>query len=137
MKMKGLLRREDGAAALEFAIVAPVLVLLVAGLIQVGIIAQTALVANNAAREGARYAAVSDDNALAAARAADYVDGVLGGRGDLTLPSAQQISIDGVGIGQPVTVTVPVSVKVTTPLMSKLLGSSVHLNGSATMLRSQ
>ncbi len=138
--LRGFLRRDDGAAAMEFAIVGPLLVLLAAGVIQLGSIAQVALVASNAAREGARYAAVAQGSASVAQNAAlDYASTMLSTRSDVTLPAASgiQVAVTGSVPGGSVSVTVPVSVSVTTPVMSTLLGSRVSLNGHATMRVSQ
>jgi Flp pilus assembly pilin Flp len=55
-------RREDGAAAVEFALLLPLLVLLLFGFIQFGIAFNTKIQATNAAREGARMAVVGIDN---------------------------------------------------------------------------
>src|SRR5438874_495261 len=49
--------RRRGAAIVEFAVVAPILVTLVLGIIEVGRLVQIAQMATNAAREGARYSA--------------------------------------------------------------------------------
>ncbi len=51
-------RREDGAAAVEFAIVAPLLFMLVFGIIQFGIFFAQDLAISNGARQGARAGAV-------------------------------------------------------------------------------
>ena len=53
---------EDGAAAVEFALLLPLLVLLLFGLIQFGLAFNTKIQATNAAREGARMAVVGIDN---------------------------------------------------------------------------
>ena len=55
-------RDEDGAAAVEFALLLPLLVLLLFGFIQFGIAFNTRIQATNAAREGARMAVVGIDN---------------------------------------------------------------------------
>ena len=55
-------RDQDGAAAVEFALLLPLLVLLLFGLIQFGIAFNTKIQATNAAREGARMAVVGIDN---------------------------------------------------------------------------
>lgn len=51
-------RRDGGAAALEFALVIPVLILLLVGIIEFGFMFQAQLALTHAAREGARMAAV-------------------------------------------------------------------------------
>lgn len=58
---------EDGAAATEFAIVLPVLLLLLAAVIDFGLLFTAQIGLSNAAREGVRAVAVSDDDANAAA----------------------------------------------------------------------
>jgi Flp pilus assembly protein TadG len=54
----GRLRRQDGAAAVEFALILPVLLLILVGIIQFGIVWSQWQVMEGAAREGARCAAV-------------------------------------------------------------------------------
>ena len=54
-----ILRSEKGSAAIELAFVTPMLALLIGGIVQLGGLAQTAIVTSNAAREAARYAALT------------------------------------------------------------------------------
>ena len=72
-------RKREGAAALEFALVLPLLVILLFGIIDFGYLMFTVSTMNNAAREGARRGAVQagDDGTIrgAAERAAQrYLD---------------------------------------------------------------
>lgn len=53
-------RGDDGAAAVEFGLIAPILVLLVFGIMSFGILFAQTLALNNAARQGARYGAVGN-----------------------------------------------------------------------------
>ena len=55
-------RGEDGAAAVEFALLLPLLVLLLFGFIQFGLAFNTRIQATNAAREAARQAVVGVDD---------------------------------------------------------------------------
>jgi Flp pilus assembly pilin Flp len=55
-------RGQDGAAAVEFALLLPLLVLLLFGFIQFGLAFNTRIQATNAAREAARRAVVGIDN---------------------------------------------------------------------------
>ena len=55
-------RDEDGAAAVEFALLLPLLVLLLFGIIQFGIAFNARIQATNAAREAARTAVIGVDN---------------------------------------------------------------------------
>ena len=58
-------KSQRGAAALEFALVFPVLLLLLVGIVDFGMLMSTQSVVANAAREGARTAALSN-NSMAA-----------------------------------------------------------------------
>jgi Flp pilus assembly protein TadG len=59
MRRGSLLRREDGQAAAEFALVLPILLVLVFGIVQFGIAFNNYLTITDATRAGARKAAVS------------------------------------------------------------------------------
>lgn len=61
---------DRGQATVEFALVLPVLFLLVMLVLQVGLIARDQVLVSHAAREGARAAAVSEGDRAAAARSA-------------------------------------------------------------------
>jgi len=67
-------RRQRGAAALEFALVAPVLLLMMLGMIDFGLRLDAEAVVVNAARDGARVASLGGDSgqARAAAQKASY-----------------------------------------------------------------
>jgi len=68
-RMKG--RYERGATALEFAILAPLLLAIVAGMVEFGLMYQGNLAVTAAAREGARLLAVQDGALWDASRVAD------------------------------------------------------------------
>jgi Flp pilus assembly pilin Flp len=55
-------RDQEGAAAVEFALLLPLLVLLLFGMIEFGLAFNTRIQATNAAREAARQAVVGIDN---------------------------------------------------------------------------
>ena len=63
--MKLILKNQNGGAAVEFSIIIPLLVLLVAGILDVGMLLYNQQVITNASREGARAGiARADDNAV-------------------------------------------------------------------------
>ena len=63
-KRHGMRVRDDrGASALEFALVVPVLLVLIFGMIEFGLVFQAQLALTHAAREGARLASVNKYNA--------------------------------------------------------------------------
>jgi Flp pilus assembly protein TadG len=61
---------DRGQATVEFALVLPVIVLVVMLVLQVGLVVREQVLVSHAAREGARAAAVSDADRVAAARTA-------------------------------------------------------------------
>ena len=56
--MRALVQRQDGAAAIEFAILGPVLLLLLLGIMQVGMLFEADAGLCRAVEEGARYATI-------------------------------------------------------------------------------
>jgi Flp pilus assembly protein TadG len=52
------LKREEGAAAIEFALLLPLLMLILFGIIEFGLVLYNQEVITNASREGARYGIV-------------------------------------------------------------------------------
>ncbi len=56
---KLLLNNDDGVAAVEFAIILPILLLIVFGIINFGVLLYDQAVITNAAREGARWASIN------------------------------------------------------------------------------
>lgn len=108
-------RKRRGAAAVEFAVVAPVLFLMIFGLIEFGrmIMVQQAL--TNAAREGCRTATLvtttTPNEAEEAART--YLQGVVGAPAttpDVTV-SISPNSFTDIEPGDPITVSVAVDMK--------------------------
>ena len=109
------LKSERGQATVEFALVLPILLLLIGGIINFGWVFGNQLLTQNAAREAARYAAihyydssVDDDRAVAA---------------DIVVARAPTINSPVVTltvVGETVTVKVSSSVNFLTPLISEL-----------------
>ncbi len=71
-----IIREEKGASSLEFALVMPLLVLIIFGIIQFGIVYNHYLAITHAAREGARLAAVGKFSEEAVTDRAYPVDSV-------------------------------------------------------------
>jgi Flp pilus assembly protein TadG len=77
MKIRAKLRKEDGAAAVEFAMVAGLLFMLLFGLIEYGFAFFEMQTLRGVTREGARVAAVGGDNSDISARMVDASAGAL------------------------------------------------------------
>jgi len=97
--IKSIIKNEEGQSLVEFALVLPILLLLLCGIIDFGWIFGNQLLANNASREAARYTAVhyydsttDDDQATAAQIVADRAPTLISPTVTLT-PSAGSVTI--------------------------------------------
>lgn len=113
---------ERGAAAVEFALVLPILVLILFGVIEFGGVYNAQLMVTGAAREGAREMAVGGDPADAEATVVAAV--VVAGADalDVTVSPAMCAA------GSDVTVTVVYD----RPFLTGLFGATLELTGLAT-----
>ncbi len=104
-------RRRRGAAAVEFAIVAPIFFLLVLGMIEIGRMVMVQQIITNASREGARVGVLDPSTAGGTTRqdVLDKVNGYLAAANiqgaTITITPSEPSSAT---YGQPVTVTVSV-----------------------------
>ncbi len=121
-------RGERASAAVEFALVLPLVLVMGLALVQVGLLVKDQLVLLGAARAGAREAAVDMDDA-----AARQVAEATASAGGLD-PSALGVAVvrEG-GTGTPVEVTVSYHAPLAVPLVEWLFPSTVDLSGVATM----
>lgn len=111
-------RRTHGVAAVEFALVLPFLMLLLAGIMDFGRAYSLRVTLTNAAREGARYAAGNPtDTSGIASRVNDEVAG-----SNIKSISSNKVTVstpDGTDSGDPVYVTISYTWK---PFMGTVLG---------------
>lgn len=84
-------RRDDGAVAIEFALVLPILVVLVFGIVQFGLFFNRQQGVHAAAREGARIAALSSTTSD------DIVTRVDSALSGISLPDGRTITISSTG----------------------------------------
>lgn len=113
---------ERGAAAVEFALVLPILVLILFGMIEFGGAYHAQLMVTGAAREAAREMAVGGDTAAATSRAVEAAVGIPAADLDVAVAPA------ACAAGTDVTVTVSYD----RPFLTGLFGASVELSGVAT-----
>lgn len=114
--------RERGVAAVEFAIILPLLMMLVFGIVEFGRAYQARLAVTHAAREGVRVLAVTEDQPAAEAAALAAVAGID--------PSKVTITATPCNAG------LPAEVLVVYPVVIEIPGTGVHsvnVTGKAVM----
>ncbi len=115
------MRNRKGQALVEMMLVLPFLLLIFSGVVDIGLVYQRNLMVNEAAREGARLAALGKDNSAILAAVQRY---------DSALMATTSVS------GAKVTVTVKGTVDLNTPLIKKIFTPSPYpVQASATMLK--
>lgn len=129
-----LLRRkmifsQHGQALVEFALVLPVLLLLVFGIIEFGRIYASNIMINNAAREGARAASLGvpdEDIVIIVKDRCTFLD-----------PTKLAISITPVPLeratGNPVNIDVGYPLEINTPIISSITGDPCQISARVTM----
>jgi hypothetical protein len=117
--------RARGSAAVELALVLPLALTAALALLQVGLLTKDALLVAQAAREGAREAAVSIDDARV--RQAAVIGGGL-------VDDRVEIEVDRSGsVGDPVTVRIRYRAPMVVPFVEWLFTDEIGLTAEATM----
>ncbi len=121
-----LSRSERGSAVVEFALVLPILMVMALALTQVSLLARDQLMLVQAARAGARQAAVDADTAGVRSAAVDAGAGLD--------PAYLEVTVERAGgRGDPVTVGVSYAAPVRVPFVDWLFPPTIPLTASATM----
>lgn len=131
---KGREKKEDGQAMVEFALILPIFLLILCGIIDFGWMFYNQLSLNNACREGARYAVVNTADGADMQKIITHIEN----------SSKNVFDKDGVEIdiaysapGEPtsgdVTVTLKAEINFFTPVLSSVLGKTKTINSTVTM----
>jgi len=115
------MQRQLGSAVVEFALVLPLVLIVVLGLVQVGLVVRDRLLVEEAARPGA--AALQDDPAAIASAA-------LAAGAGLDAGLIQVATLRDGSRGDPVTVRITYDEPFRVPLVGWLVGSGVSMNAS-------
>ncbi len=126
--------QQEGQSAVEFALILPVLLLIVLGIIQFGLIFSAQISLENAVREGARTAAVlgqteGNGNPNINARVHQAGGGLDQSKMRIFVtPNSNSSRWAGTAI----TVTVSYSAPVVVPIINGIIGNSIALSSSST-----
>lgn len=104
MKLEKRLRSESGASAVEFALVLPVLMMVLFGIIEFGFALYQQAVLTNASREGARLGIVQAVPAITTAQINAAIDNYLTPTG-INPANVARVIVPGAVTGAPVTVS--------------------------------
>lgn len=118
-----------GQALLEFALILPLLILLLMGIIEFGRIFNAYIVLNHLSREGARYAATGESYTTIHDMITDGAAVLGAGSLQITISPAQS----HLTRGNPVTVKLEFDLPLFIPLINNLLSNPMHLTAETTM----
>jgi Flp pilus assembly protein TadG len=122
--------KEKGQSLTELAIVLPVLLFILSGVLDLGRLYMVIVALTDAASEGATYAAIHPD-----ATSLEIIDRAQTASGGFVPLDAEMVAVDCpvVAPGAPITVTVGYSFTVATPLINAIVPEGViRLRGVAT-----
>lgn len=126
-RMRGNRRVDSGASAVEFALVMPMVILLVLGALDFGLLLQARAQAANAAREGVRFAALGYKAAEVEKIAQNSVTGVSGtvqAKAECISVNAVPCTLGGESSGNTAKVTVSIRYQGVTGLFPLLTETS-------------
>ena len=127
-RFRSLQQGQSGAALVEFALAALLLVTLVMGIFEFGRAYNAWVVVTNGAREGARYAAVGKPQAEVVQKVHDATSGLDDAKLSVTVTNAEETR------GDPVTVDVSYEMEIVVPLIGAFFPNNpFHLTSHSTM----
>lgn len=128
LSIKRYIRNNRGQALVEFALIVPVLLMLVLGIMEFSMVIHQYMVVAGASREGARAAALGGSNAAIEAAVQNAATGLDSTKLTVT-PSPTPTRTQG----DPVTVTVTYPFKPITPLIGAFFSEDYRVKGITVM----
>ncbi len=124
-----LLRRSGrGQSLVEIALVLPILLIVLFGVLEFGRIFHSYLVVTHAAREGARYGIISKDVGAIKQKVQDASPGIT-----LDLNNIEVNPSSNLTTGVPLTISVEYQVDLFTPVLAGIIPNPVTISSSSTM----
>lgn len=132
-RRSSLKRNEKGQSLVEFALVLPLLLFLIMGIIQFGLVLSGYVTVSNAAREGARVGIIEKNDTSIIAKVTEAFDV----SATLTNPSIEITFPEGGGYtnGNPLSVKVKGDVAIIVPLLDTVFaGNSIEVSRTSVMM---
>lgn len=126
---KSLIKNEGGQSLVEFALVLPLLLLILSGIFQFGSIYNDYVVLQNAAREGARAGVIGKSDAEITNIIFSYTESLDPTRLTVTLDPAEGVRRSG----DTLTVSIDYSLPITIGLLQPILGRQLSLGSQIKM----
>lgn len=144
MKLQNF-KNENGQAMVEFALVLPILLLFIAGIIDFGWIFHNQLAANNASREAARYIAIHYYFDNMDGKTPDEVgsaENIAKAKIEENVTAVANINVENIDIlgddangGEKIKVKFTGDVVILTPFLSTVLGDNIYTIGAESTMR--
>jgi len=129
MSFKGVLVRKRGQAIVETALILPIIVLILMGIIDFGLMFNNYLVINNAAREGARNAAVGTSDTNVKNMILNMTSTLDHTKMTTTIYPSELLRKKG----EEVIITIEYDNKLITPIISAIVPNPLHLKSKTVM----
>lgn len=127
--IREVLKRRRGQAIVEFALVLPIFILILVGILEFGLVFHQYLVVTSASREGARVAALGGTDAEVVTMVNNATASINRGLLTVNVSPAQRVR------GQSVTVQVTNRVPINAPLISAILTPNPYPVTGITVMR--
>lgn len=123
-------KKRSGQSLVETALILPILLLLLTGIIDFGLFFNGYLVISNASREGARHAATGDSDTQIVTAVRNAASSLDMDRLDITISPDEY---EGRDTGDSVTVTVTYEYSMVTPVVGAFFPETFNIESSTTM----
>ncbi|MBP1924812.1 Flp pilus assembly protein TadG [Sedimentibacter acidaminivorans] len=124
------IKKEDGQAMVEFALVLPILIFLIAGIIDFGWIFGNQILADNACREAARYNAIHYNiDKMTIVNATIKAEEIINNRA----PTLKSNNVNVSKSNESITVYLESDIFVITPFLSAIVGDTFTLESTCIM----
>lgn len=124
-----LFRKDDGQAMVELALILPVLLLIIMGIIEFGFMFNNYLTLNNVSREAARYASLGGTDSEAVVRATEIAPNLDSAKLTIVITPSESSR----GRGDSVEVVVTYQYSLLTPFLDGILTNGIPLEAKTIM----